>query len=218
MNCLLTAATAFEIAPFLEHYRNSEISFYVDLHIDVLITGVGLTSTTYNLQKQLQVKRPDLVIQAGIGGSFDPALTLGTVVAVKKDTIADLGVMEKKQFQTVFDMGFAQPDLFPYKKGWLVNPGLHLLKKNSLKKVTAVSVNQITSSAITARLYTGKYKPLVESMEGAALHYVCLMEKIPFLQLRGISNFVGERNKKHWKIKESVANLNNELIRLLHSL
>lgn len=218
MNCLLAAATPFEIAPFLEHYRNSDVPFYIDIHIDVLITGVGLTSATYNLQKQLQIKKPDLVIQAGIGGCFDTKLPLGTVVAIKKDTIADLGVIEKKQFHSVFDMGFAQPNQMPYKKGWLVNPGLYLLKRNSLKKVPAVSVNQITSSPQTARLYEAKYKPVVESMEGAALHYVCLMENIPFLQLRGISNYVGERNKKNWKIKESVANLNNELIRLLNSL
>jgi len=218
MTCLLTAATAFEIAPFLDHYRNSEISFYVDIQIDVLITGVGLMATTYNLQKQLQMKKPDLVIQAGIGGCFDPKLSLASVVAIKKDTIADLGVVEKKQLHTVFDMGFAQPGQFPYKKGWLVNPGLHLLKRNSLKKVSAVSVNQISASKQMIELYRQKYSPTVESMEGAALHYVCLMENIPFLQLRSLSNYVGERNKKNWKLKESVTNLNNELIRLLNSL
>lgn len=218
MNCLLTAATAFEIAPFLEHYRNSDLPFYVDIHIDVLITGVGLTAATYNLQKQIQVKKPDLVIQAGIGGSFDKRLAMGTVVAVKKDTIADLGVIEKKQFQSVFDMGFAMPNQFPYKKGWLVNPGLHLLKRNSLKKVTAISVNQVTSSSKMAGLYEEKYQPMVESMEGAALHYVCLMENIPFLQLRSISNYIGERNKKKWEVKKAVSHLNNELIRLLNSL
>jgi futalosine hydrolase len=55
-------------------------------------------------------------------------------------------------------------------------------------------------------------------MEGAALHYVCLLEKIPFLQVRSISNYIGERNKKKWNIKESINNLNKELIRLLESL
>ena len=218
MNCLLVAATAFEIAPFLEHYRNSDVPFYVDIQIDVLVTGVGLMPTTYNLQRQLQVKKPDLVIQAGIGGCFDETIPLGTVLAVKKDTIADLGVIEKKDFQSVFDMGFAKPDQFPYKKGWLVNPGMHLLKKNSLKKVAAISVNQITSNIQTIRLFREKYQPVIESMEGAAAHYVCLMENIPFLQLRSVSNYAGERNKKNWKIKESIANLNNELIRLLNSL
>ena len=49
-------------------------------------------------------------------------------------------------------------------------------------------------------------------MEGAALHYVCLMEKIPFLQIRSISNYVGERNKRNWNMKEAIANLNKKLI------
>jgi futalosine hydrolase len=31
-------------------------------------------------------------------------------------------------------------------------------------------------------------------MEGAALHFVCLQEDISFIQLRAISNFVGERD------------------------
>jgi futalosine hydrolase len=218
MNCLLVAATAFEIAPFLQHYRNSDIPFYVDIQVDVLVAGVGLMPTTYNLQKQFQVRKPDMVIQAGIGGSFEENIPLGTVLAVKKDTIADAGVIEKKQFHSVFDMGFAKGSQFPYKNGWLVNPGIHLLKKNSLKKVTAISVNQVSSSKQTIGLFREKYGPVIESMEGAALHYVCLMEGVPFLQLRGVSNYVGERNKKNWKIKESVSNLNNELIRLLNSL
>ena len=55
-------------------------------------------------------------------------------------------------------------------------------------------------------------------MEGAALHYVGLMEKIPFIQLRAVSNYTGERNKKKWKMKEAIVNLNNELIRLLNKL
>jgi futalosine hydrolase len=218
MNCLLVAATAFEIAPFIEHYRNSDLPFYVDVQVDVLVSGVGLVATTYNLQKQIAMKRPDLVIQAGIGGAFDGSVSPGSVFAIKKDTVADLGVVEKKKFHSVFDMGFSKPDLFPYKKGWLVNPGMHLLKKNSLKKVSAISVNQVSTSRQTIDLFINKYAPVIESMEGAALHYVCLMEHIPFLQLRAVSNYVGERNKKNWRIGDAVSNLNNELIRLLNSL
>jgi futalosine hydrolase len=60
--------------------------------------------------------------------------------------------------------------------------------------------------------------PVVESMEGAAFHYVCLMEKIPFLQLRGISNYVGERNKANWKIRESIDALNQQLIKMINQI
>jgi futalosine hydrolase len=55
-------------------------------------------------------------------------------------------------------------------------------------------------------------------MEGAAFHYVCLTEKVPFLQLRAVSNYVGERNKKNWNIKLAIENLNKATIEVLHLL
>jgi futalosine hydrolase len=55
-------------------------------------------------------------------------------------------------------------------------------------------------------------------MEGAALHYIGLLEKIPFLQIRSLSNFIGERNKAKWKMKEAIAALNRELQRILMKL
>ena len=55
-------------------------------------------------------------------------------------------------------------------------------------------------------------------MEGAAFHYVCLQENIPFVQLRAISNFVGERDKSKWLMKEAIENLNRETIALVHPL
>ncbi|MCH5683849.1 hypothetical protein LWM68_06005 [Niabella sp. W65] len=41
------------------------------------------------------------------------------------------------------------------------------------------------------------------------------MEKIPFLQIRGISNYVGERDKRKWNFKDAIDNLNNELVRIV---
>ena len=38
------------------------------------------------------------------------------------------------------------------------------------------------------------------------------------MQLRATSNYMGERNKKKWLLKESIGNLNNELIRLFENL
>jgi futalosine hydrolase len=74
------------------------------IEIDILVTGVGLTTTTYSLTRQLQIKRPDIIIQAGIGGCFDTAIPLGSVLAIKQEAIADLGVIEHGQLKTLFDL------------------------------------------------------------------------------------------------------------------
>lgn len=214
MNCLVVAATAKEIEPFLETYRDNQPGV---ADIDILITGVGLMATTFALTRQLRIKRPGFIIQAGLAGSFDPSIQLGTVFVVKRDTVADLGVTGKNSLETIFDLGLARPDDFPFSKGWLVNDPV-TLRKLSLKKVTAVSCNEISTSKEKIKFYKKKFNPVIESMEGAALHYVGLMEKIPFIQLRSVSNYIGERNKSKWKLKESIFNLNKELTRLLYSL
>lgn len=218
MTCLVAAATAFEIAPFLDAYRKDSSAISPAVNIDVLITGVGLLSSAYHLQRQLHLKRPDLVIQAGIAGSFDSSYSLGSVVQVSRDLIADQGVYEDKNWKTVFDLGLISSNQFPYRKGWLLNPHKELMKLARLPRVAAVSVNRVSSDRKMMKIVHDRFRPVVESMEGAALHYIALQEEIPFLQIRSISNYVGERNKKKWNIKESVFNLNNELIRLLNAL
>ena len=214
MKVLLTAATVREIEPFLELYRNSN-KFPA---IDVLITGIGLTSTAYHLTRQIYLKKPEVIIQAGVAGCFDKQIPLGSVVLIKQDTIADQSVIELRKLKTLFDLNLVPENQFPFSKGWLVNPHLSLARKSRLKSVRAISVNQITTSKEMIRFYKKQFQPVIESMEGSALHYVCLMEQIPFLQIRSISNYIGERNKKKWNMKESIMNLNKKIIHLLESL
>jgi futalosine hydrolase len=210
MNILLVSSTVKEIGLFFDYYRNAKRV----MNVDVLISGIGLTSTTYHLAKQISIKKPQLIIQAGIAGSFQKNTKLGTVVTVKRDVIADQMVIEDKKIRTLFDLELLPFDQYPYTKGWLVNKSPEL-KKTSLKKVRAVTVNEITTSKQKLALFVEKYEPTIESMEGAALHYVCLMEKISFIQLRAVSNYVGERNKKKWKMELAIRNLNEELIKMI---
>jgi futalosine hydrolase len=213
MNILLIAATAKEIQPFIEYYSSARKS----LDIDILISGIGLTATTYHLSKQINLKRPELVIQAGVAGCFDRKVPLGTVVTVKKETIADQSVIEVEKLRTLFDLGLVPHDQFPFKRGWLEN-NIEILKKTKLKRVTAISVNEITTLKQRIKFYEDSFKPAIESLEGAALHYTCLMEKIPFIQLRAVSNYIAERDKKKWDLKISIINLNKELIKLVENL
>ena len=56
-----------------------ELEFYTPGNepADVLITGVGIPATFYHLQKKLRQVTYDLVIQAGLAGSFTSDLFLG---------------------------------------------------------------------------------------------------------------------------------------------
>ncbi len=200
MQILVVAAMELEISSFLKN----------NLSADVLLTGVGVPATIYQLSKRMMQIDYDLVIQAGIAGSFDPLQKLGRVVAVSHDTFADLGVRTSDQFNTVFEAGLADPDVFPFTAGWLPNPNLAGWQTR-LERVKAVTVNSIVTAAPEIHSLVEKYQPSVESMEGAALHYICLQEKTPFLQLRALSNYAGERDKKKWEMSLALQSLNEAL-------
>ncbi len=217
MNTLLIAATIKEIEPLLAWLKTAPAGKKNNLP-DVLITGIGLTATTYHLTRQLLFKKYALVIQAGVAGCFKKNIPLGSVVIVKQDTIADQSVIELQQLKSLFDLKLVPANQFPYTKTWLVNPAADLLKKTALRKVKGISVNEITTSRQKIAFYEKNFNAVTESMEGAALHYTCLMEGVPFLQLRSMSNYIGERNKKNWDMRASILNLNAALIELIKDL
>jgi len=216
MYILLVAATKLEIQPTLLLLEKEQ--YHVNGHtIGVLITGVGQVNTTYLLTGNLQNKKADLVIQAGIAGTFSNQLSLGQTVLIKQDTFGDLGMEEKEKFTTIFDAGFASKNDFPFTNGWLINTN-EIFDHSLLNPVKAITVNKVSDSLLQRQQLVHHFAPEVESMEGAALHYVCLQEKIPFIQIRSISNAVGERDKSKWAIKDAIIHLNIELEKLITQL
>ena len=218
MNCLLIAATGTEIAPFMQHYSTADKKIYIDFDLQVLVTGVGIMASTYSLTNYLAQHKPQLIIMVGIAGTYNKLTELGTVVAVKKDTIADMGVAENGRWVDMFDLKMLTKNAQPYTNKWLVNDNKTLLKRTKLPLVNAVTINQIATQKKAIALIATTYKPHIETMEGAALHYVALQHQIPFVQIRGISNYVGDRNKSHWQIKKAIENSNQVLINLFESL
>lgn len=217
MNIVLAAATRREIEPVI-HYLNERIYLRKHQSVDVLTTGVGMMNTTYALTRKVCTDKPTLVVQAGIAGSFHPIYAPGMVVTVKEEMMGDLGVLQQDQWQDVFDMGLDKENTPPWHEKKLVNPHKNLLNKLQLECVRAITVNQVSTDMDSIQRMRDKYLPVVESMEGAAFHYVCLKEGIPFLQIRAISNMVGERNKSKWKMAEAITSLNEELIKLLNQI
>ena len=207
MDILIVSATELEIEPFLQQKYKA----------DVLITGVGIPATVFHLTKKLIEKNYILAIQAGVAGTFGNGLELTDVAIVKEDAFADLGIEEKGHFNTLFETGLTGSNDFPYNNGWLVNDN-PLLSKLQLPLAKAITINKITDNQSIWEPVQQKFSASLESMEGAAFHYVCLQHKINFLQLRAVSNKVGERDKLKWKMKNAIENLNSELLEIINQL
>ncbi len=208
------SATEFEISETIDWLAHRSLPHNAS-NPELLISGMGQLEAAYGLGKKIHEQRPNLVIQAGIGGAVWPQ-DMGKTFAIRSEVLADLGAQEKEGFRSLFDLGLDKADRFPFRNAKLINPYLHLLEWSGLPFREGITVNEIKSNE-----YEGSQRnqaPFVESMEGAALHYVCLMEKIPFLQLRSVSNLVGDRDKSRWKIKEARKSLHQSLVLLIQKI
>ena len=214
MYILLVSATKNEINTTIDWLSSNE-GMVNGNEIEVLLTGVGSAMASYALAKQIQWRSPEIVIQAGIGGSFSTEFPPESVAFISEEVFADLGAFQNGEFTDIFDLGLADETEEPFTNRLLVNLRTEPWIKYGLPFVRGATINCITSTPEQAEWIKDKYKPVIESMEGAALHYTCLMENIPFIQLRAVSNFVGERDKNKWKMKEAIAILNEKLRRIL---
>ncbi len=218
MKVIITAATSSEWMATYEKLNQLNIAENLPINIDFCLTGVGILSSAVALTTLAINHQPDLIIQMGISGAFNDVIPLGKVVIVENEMLGDLGVEENGTWKDLFDLNLVTLNTPPFNNGKLSNPWLQKFNLLELKKVNAITVNQISTNAENIKRITNKYQPELESMEGASLHYIALKMGIPFLQIRGVSNYVGERDKTKWFIKESISNLNQTVIKYIEQL
>ncbi|HXS36547.1 MAG TPA: futalosine hydrolase [Flavipsychrobacter sp.] len=224
MKLLLTAATEGEIMPlihYLQQYQQFNMPLLYKKHskeIQICITGVGQVATAYAVTKALQSTKYDLALQAGVGGSFDKNIALGDLVFITSERYGDMGAEDHEKYIDVFDMGLMAGDKAPYINNNLVTPLLPIHEKIQLQRVSGLTVNTVSGNETTIQRRAEAYQSQVESMEGAAFHYVCLNEQVPFAQIRGISNYVEPRDKSKWKMKDAIIALNKWLINFLETV
>jgi futalosine hydrolase len=75
---------------------------------------------------------------------------------------------------------------------------------NSLRAVDGITVNTAHGNDRSIAAVTERFQPQVESMEGAAFMYACLIHGLAFAQVRAVSNFVERRNRGAWKITAAI--------------
>lgn len=218
MRVIITAATHGEWMPSFQKinpkYVGNNKKFSVGFHE----SGIGMLASSVSLMKMFVQETPTLIIQVGIAGCFDKKIPLGKVFAIKDDFAGDIGVMENKVWKDLFDMKFDKPNDAPYEKKSLPNPWLKQYNLLNLPTKKSVTVNTISTDKNKIELLSGRYKAVLESMEGASLHYIGRDLTIPFIQIRAVSNYIGERDKSKWKMQEAIYNLNETLLEFLDAL
>jgi futalosine hydrolase len=215
MNLLLVAATELEIDALKKKFwlSNNLIRF------DFLITGVGMAATTYALTKKITARKYDLALNIGLAGAFRDEIKIGEVVNVVTDSFADLGAEDGEKFLSLSQLGLLDEDKFPFWNGKLKSDeAANYLTLQNLKNVKAITVNKTHGHEDSIQKVVKKFHPDIESMEGAAFFYVCMMEKVPCIQLRAISNRVERRNRSSWNMEIPMQNLGQVMSKFLEEV
>jgi futalosine hydrolase len=196
---------------------------------DLAITGIGAVNTAHVLTQYLAMNRaPSLVIQTGIAGAYVPAgIAVGSVLLADTEIYGDLGVMTPAGWRPLEEIGIplveaagtraARFNYFPLDAA--------LVKRASKAAGTAVArtgkfltLSQVTGVRTLGDALYDRFGALCESMEGAAAAHVCALHDVPFLEVRGVSNLVEDRDRKKWKIAEASDAAQKVVLTLLDAL
>jgi futalosine hydrolase len=209
MRILIVAATAGEVAPIVARIGPSS-----ERH-ELLVTGVDMVATAALCSRALAKAHFDVALNAGVCGSFDPALQPGTVVHVTSDRIAELGAEDGDTFLSIEALHLLGPE----DRAEIVNvnpPASRALQ--ALSAVRAITVNTVHGRESSIADVVKRFRPQVESMEGAAFMYACTVEGVRHAQIRAVSNIVERRNRAGWKLDEAIARLGDATIAVIEEL
>ena len=224
---LIVAATTMEAAPLAAALGEAAPgggdrtrTWRDDRHdIDVLTTGVGMVATAAWCSRTLAAGEYDMALNVGVCGTFDRALPLGAVVHVVADRLPELGAEDGDRWLSIHELGLLGENEFPFHGGELVNlapPDNAALR--ALPEASGITVNTVHGSDESIARVLERFVPRVESMEGAAFMYACLVHGVPFAQVRAVSNVVERRNRAAWKMPEAIAALNATALDILNQL
>lgn len=211
MKVLLVCATRPEIQGITDRFNLTEgLNVLGSTELHLIYTGVGMVATAWAIGRYTATHSFDIAINAGIAGSFNRDIPLGTVLQVSEDHFAELGAEDGALFMPISAMGFGEET---------ERPLAHALLRDMVKHIPAASaltVNTVHGHEPSILSLKSRLNVDLESMEGAAFYYACRMCNLPSIQLRAVSNYVERRNRAAWDIKSAIHNLNAELAELIN--
>lgn len=167
--------------------------------VATLVTGVGPIEAACVLAAALASSRYRLVVNAGLAGTFDGAARIGDGVVVGDETI-ELNLESGAPLTLPAGMKLID-------SASSAVPLVARLHGKGFPVLRGVTVARVTSSEATARRLAGELGAQVESMEGFAALRAAALAGVPAIELRGISNRCGDRERSGWNFTAGLAGL-----------
>jgi futalosine hydrolase len=181
-----------------------------------VVSGIGAVNAALATQVGILEHQPSMVLSVGIGGAYPKSgLQPGDAAVSSTIIYAGLGAMDGETFLNLEQLGFSLLERDGAKT-------FNTLPVSDLSQGFAEAAHIAHGPFLTLETVTGSFETtsrlekqvpgaFVEGMEGAGMAHVAFKHNIPCLEVRGISNMVGPRDRSKWNIPEAMQALSRAL-------
>lgn len=158
---------------------------------DVAVIGVGPAAAAAGTARLLATQGPyDGVINAGVAGGLAGRVDIGDTVIATESVSAELGVALPDRFQPLDELGFGSNTV-------TCDPSLTARVPGTRGVVLTLAT--ITGTPSLAAALAQRYpRALAEAMEGFGVATAARQARLPFAEIRTVSNRVGDRDVAGW--------------------
>lgn len=168
-------------------------------NLPIHVLGVGKTAAACSLTSLLTKNAPSMVLLFGVCGAYS-GLQVSDLCIVTSDVLADEGVCSEQGFLTLQELGLGELGPYSADAHWI-----EIAKKILHAPVVAgATVSSCSGIDALAEQIAKRTNAQIETMEGAAVAYVCDQFNVPLLHIRCVSNLTGDRARAGWDLQRSV--------------
>ena len=198
MKLLLLVPTAVE----MEAFKNTAPKVHT-----ARLCGLGPAEAAFNATRFIKNAKPEAVILAGIAGAYKGAgLYPGDIAIATAEVFGDLGRCTEKGIEPIVLKNKKLSFVFSLDSPWHKRLWAMILAYYPVTLGPFVTVSCVSGTSQRARELKERFSACAENMEGAAIARICAHYKIPFLEIRGISNMVSHLDTAKWETEKALAN------------
>ncbi|HTX56078.1 MAG TPA: futalosine hydrolase [Candidatus Acidoferrales bacterium] len=180
--------------------------------VEALVGGIGPVDAASRVSRALAASKYDMVVNAGIAGAFEGVAHVGDGVVVGEELYE---LQQENGAPLALPPGNIVADRVPCDSQLI-----EAITALGFPLVRGITVSQVTTTDATAQRLRARGAE-IESMEGFAVLRAAQLAGVPAIEVRGISNMVGDRAKSGWDFDAGIAGLKrvlNASLDLLHTL
>ncbi len=189
--------------------------------------GMGKANAAHAAAILITKFQPSSLIIFGMGGAYPSSgAKIGDIALALEEIYGDEGVLASEGFK---DTEYIGVPLVQKESALFYNrfPSCRTLLTAAHKILSPprmsgrihtgrfVTLSTCTGTSARARELEARHHALCENMEGAAAAQAAIIHGIPWLEVRGISNIVEDRNVKKWDIRGAARAVQEAVMKIL---